>query len=230
MNKDITVEPFGHNLLHELAGALKETDWAVCLGEAVVRAAGLVEDNNGALVPRVGAAVECRIEDVGEGIWPGGVGPSEDGVTDSAGARRGIVGRGFEGRGDLGGSDGRPVVGNAGRGVSVLDGVDWQRGARENAGLEDVGLEGRVVDQGAVGGLEGWEGLDLSSVVGLGEAPDVAVLDGVVEAVIGPRAFGLLEGLMETPRCLHAARVGGGEAGGGVCEVTLLIPPRQASR
>ncbi len=81
MNKDITVEPFGHNLLHELAGTLKETDRAVCLGEAVVGAAGLVEDDNGALVPWVGAAVKCRIEDVRKGVWPGSVGPAEDGVA-----------------------------------------------------------------------------------------------------------------------------------------------------
>src|SRR5216683_7722000 len=106
MNKDIMVKPFGHDLLHELAGALKETDRAVCLGEAVVGAAGLVEDDNGALVLWVGAAVECRIEDVREGVQPGGMGPSEDCVADPTGARCGIVGRGFEGHSDLSGGDG----------------------------------------------------------------------------------------------------------------------------
>jgi len=46
MNNDIVVKPLGDNLLHEFTCTLKETDWPVCLCQAVVRAAGFVEDND----------------------------------------------------------------------------------------------------------------------------------------------------------------------------------------
>jgi len=70
MNKNIAVEPLGDDLLHEFTYALKETDWLVHLGEAIVGAAGLVEDDDGALVPGMGAGFEGRIEDVrGRPAW-----------------------------------------------------------------------------------------------------------------------------------------------------------------
>src|SRR6266851_1823464 len=142
MYNDIVIEPLGNNLLYEFTHTLKEADQPICLCQAVVRVAGLVEDDNGAFVPGVGAAVEGGVKDVGEGIRSGGVGLGEDAVSNSARARR------------HGGS---------------------------------CGLEGWVVNQGAIGGLEGWEGFDLSSIAGLGEAPDVTVFDGVVESLVRPR-------------------------------------------
>ncbi len=224
MNKNIAVEPLGDDLLHEFTYALKETDWLVHLGEAIVGAAGLVEDDDGALVPGMGARFEGRIEDVGEGVRPGGVGPCEDAVANPARAQCCVVHHGFEGGGDLACGDGRPIAGGPGWGVGVLNRVHRDGGGQEEAGLEDVGLKGQVVDQGAVGGLEGWKSLDLSSVAGLCQTPDVAVFDGVVEAVI-PLVFGLAEGAVKAAHCLHAAGVGGGKACCGVCKVALGVPP-----
>src|SRR6266851_5808856 len=111
MYNDIVIEPLGNNLLYEFTHTLKEADQPICLCQAVVRVAGLVEDDNGAFVPGVGAAVEGGVKDVGEGIRSGGVGLGEDAVSNSARARRHGGSCGFEGHGDFGGGDGHPVLG-----------------------------------------------------------------------------------------------------------------------
>ncbi len=196
MYNDIVVELLGNNLLYEFTCTLKEADRPICLCQAVVQAAGLVEDNDGAFVPGVGATVEGDVEDVSEGVRSGSVGLGKDAVSDSARAWHHGGGRGFEGRGDFGGGDGCPVSGGARWRVGVLDVIHWEGCCREEAGLEDVGLEGQVVDQGAISGLEGWEGFDLSSVAGLGKALDVTVFDGLVESLMRPRVFCLAEGLV----------------------------------
>jgi len=176
----------------------------------------------------VDPTVNGGIEDVSEGVRAGGVGLGKDAVSDSARAWHHGGGRGFEGRGDFSGGDGHLVSGVVGWGVSVLDGVHWEGLGWKEVGLEDVGLESGVVDQCAGGILEGQEDLDLSSVVGLGKAPDVAVCNSMVEAFMGPVAFHLVEGTVEVPVGLHPGGVGGGEAHSGVSEVALIVPPCKA--
>ena len=46
MYNDIVIEPLGNNLLYEFTHTLKEADQPICLCQAVVRAAGFVEDND----------------------------------------------------------------------------------------------------------------------------------------------------------------------------------------
>ena len=120
MNNDIAVEPLGHDLLHEFTHTLNEADQLVCLGEAVVWVARLIKHNDRPFVPGVDATVNSSVEDVGEGVGARGVGPCEEAVAHPAGPRCQRGHRDLEGRGDLGGGDGRPGSGVAGRRVSVL--------------------------------------------------------------------------------------------------------------
>ena len=228
MNNDIAVEPLCYDLLEQLPGALKETDGAVRLGQTIVQPIWLVEHHHHPLVPGVDPTVNGGIEDVSEGVRAGGVGLGKDAVADPAQAQHQSGGHGLEGCSDLSGVDGHPGACGTGQGVSVLNSVDREGGGRKESGLEDVGLESGVVDQCAGGILEGQEDLDLSSVVGLGKAPDVAVCNSMVEAFMGPVAFHLVEGTVEVPVGLHPGGVGGGEAHSGVSEVALIVPPCKA--
>ncbi len=73
----------------------------------------------------------------------------------------------------------------------------------EESGLEDVSFLVGVVHEGAVSVVEGQESVDRLAFAGLGEGPEVMGVLGVVEVVMGPRAFGLADDPPEVPKGLN---------------------------
>ena len=55
MTLDVVIEPLCDYLLQDLARAFKKADRSICFRYAVVRFLGLVNDNDGGLVPWVDA-------------------------------------------------------------------------------------------------------------------------------------------------------------------------------
>jgi len=108
--------------------------------------------------------------------------------------------------------------------------VNWLGFRGKELVVKDVSLALWVVGEFShVRVFEGQEGLDLLSIVGLGKAPDVLIFDSVVQAVVGPGAFCLAQGVPKVSIGLALFLMGGGEVSCHVGKVALVIPPHKAA-
>ncbi len=103
--------------------------------------------------------------------------------------------------------------------------VDIAWGLWEEAVAKDCHLLFWGVNQDVVSIAEGWEGVDLLAFLCFGQGPDVLGFSGMMEVVVGPLTFGIVEDVAEGLGCCVSGCPSGCSACGGVGGDAVIIPP-----